>query len=105
MKYRSHADLHFMTYKALSKDQELCLTNYDLEAESYGMKADPLRYPWFKYDCFLSSGWRDIVTKRNFNQKLQRNMMENNERTNIRMDKWKDQSYILLGINARGIKI
>ena len=51
----------------------------ELGAKSHGMKADP---PWFKYECFLLSGWRDIVTKRNFNQNLSHNVTRMNKQTN-----------------------
>ena len=45
---------------------------HEPRAKSHGMKAESLKYPWFKYKCFLLSGWRDIVTMRNFNHKLWR---------------------------------
>ena len=29
-------------------------------AKTNGREADPPRYPWSEYECFLMSGWRDI---------------------------------------------
>ena len=49
-------------------------------AKTHGTEADPLRYPWFKYECFLMSGLRDILTKRNFNQKLWGKFYERDEK-------------------------
>ena len=49
---------------------------------------------------------RDILTKRNFNQKLEvnsTNVTESNERTNIQTDERKGKNYISIGINDWGI--
>ena len=71
-------------------------------SKTYGMEADPPRYPWSKYECFLKSGWWGIPYLRNFNVKLCGNS------TNVR-EEWpnerKDEIYIPLGINAGGIII
>ena len=74
---------------------------------SNGIKADPPGYLWSKYECFLMSGCWDIPHLKNFNVKLWSNSRtgRNHKRTNIRTDEWKDENYILLGINAGGIKM
>ena len=58
-------------------------------AKTHGMKADPLRYLWSKYECFLLNGWREILFKGNFNKNFEVNstkMMESNKHTKIQMD-------------------
>ena len=35
----------------------------------HGMKANPTRYQWFKYECFLISGCEDLDLE-NFNTKI-----------------------------------
>ena len=55
---------------------------------SHGMKADPPGYLWSKYECFLMSGWWDILHLSCFNVKLWSNStngtkLRTDERTNI----------------------
>ena len=45
----------------------------DPGVRSHGMKADPPGYLWSKYECFLMSGWWDILHSSYFNIKLWRN--------------------------------
>ena len=57
------------------------------EAKTHGIEADPLRYPWFKYEGFLMGGreiysLRETLTK-NF-EVNSTNVTESNERTNTR---------------------
>ena len=76
----------------------------DPGVRSHGMKAYPPRYLWSKYECFLLSGWWDILHSSCLHVKLWSNATNGTEvRTNIRTDKLKDENYIPLGINARGI--
>ena len=76
----------------------------DPGVKSHGMKADPPRYLWSKYECFLMSVWRDIPHVRNFNAKLCSKSNERKyERTNIQTDEQKDENYIPFGTNAGGI--
>ena len=76
----------------------------DPAVSSHGMKADPPRYLWSKYECFLMSGWWDIPHSSCFNVKLWSNSTNGTKlRTNIRMDERKDENNTPLGINARGI--
>ena len=90
----------------------------DTGVRSHGMKADPPEYLWSKYECFLMSGWWDILHSSCLNVKLWSNSTSGteirtneqtnertNERTNIRTDERKDENYIPLGINAGGIII
>ena len=79
----------------------------DPGVRSHGMKANPPGYLWSKYECFLMSGWWDILHSSCFNVKLWSNSTNG---TKLRTDKWMDEQkdenymYIPLGINARGIK-
>ena len=88
----------------------------DPGVRSHGMKADPPGYLWSKYECFLMSGWWDILHSSCLHVKLWSNSTnrtevrtneQTNERTNKRMnictDQQKDENYIPLGINAGGI--
>ena len=82
----------------------------DPGVRSHGMEADPPGYLWSKYECFLMSGWWDILHSSCFNVKLWSNSMNRTKLrtdkwTNIRTDKRKDENYIPLGINAGGIKM
>ena len=54
-------------------------------AKTHGIEDDPLRYSWFKYECFLMSGKRDTSTKNFVVNSM--NVMESNERTNERTNK------------------
>ena len=56
----------------------------DPGVRSHVMKADPPRYLWSKYKCFLMSGWWDILHLNCFNVKLWSNSTngKNYERTN-----------------------
>ena len=74
----------------------------DAGVRRHGMKADPPGYLWSKYECFLMSGWWDILHSSCLHVKLWSNSM--NQRTNIQMEERKDKNYISLGINAVGIK-
>ena len=78
------------------------LTSNPTPIRSHGMKANHPGYLWSKYECFLISGWWDILHLSCFNIKLWNNstMGWNYERTYIRTDKGKDENYIPLGINA-----
>ena len=57
------------------------------------MNADPPRYPWPKYECFLIRGCQDISILMNFNVKLWSN---STNVTEVRMNEWKDENYVLL---------
>ena len=67
---------------------------------SHGMKADPPGYLQSKYECFLMSGWWDILHSSCFNVKL----CEVIPRTGQNY-KWKDENYTPLCINAGSIKM
>ena len=92
----------------------------DPGVRSHGMKADPPGSLWSKYECFLMSGWWDILRSSCLHVKLWSNSTngkevrtnkQTNERTNEHTkehingwtDKRKDENYISLGINAGGI--
>ena len=80
----------------------------DPGVRSHGMKADPLGYLWSKYECFLMSGWWDILHSSCLHVKFWSNSTNGtevwtNERTNKRTYERKDENYIPLGINAGGI--
>ena len=73
----------------------------DPVVRSHGMKADP---PGSKYECFLMSGWWDILHLSCFNVKLWSNSTNGTKlQTDERTDERKDENYIPLGINAGGI--
>ena len=77
--------------------------NFDPGVRSHGMKADPPGYLWSKYECFLMSGWWDILHLSCFNVKLWSKSTNGTKlRTNKRRDEQKDEIYIPLGINAGG---
>ena len=72
---------------------------------SHGMKVDPPGYLWSKYECFLMSGWWDILHSSCLNVKLWSNSTNGTEvRTNEQTYEQKDENYIPLGINAGGYK-
>ena len=68
-------------------------------AKTHGMKADPLKYPWFKYECFLLSEWLERYT----HPKLGGKLYERDRQK--RTKEQKDENYIPFGINAGGIII
>ena len=72
---------------------------------SHGMKADPPGYLWSKYECFLMSGWWDILHSSCLHVKHWSNSTNRTkyEQTNERTHERKDENYIPLGINAGGI--
>ena len=62
----------------------------DPGVRSHGMKADPPGYIWYKYECFLMSGWRDILHSSCLHVKLWSNSTNGTEvRTNIRTERRK----------------
>ena len=67
---------------------------------SHGMKADPPGYLWSKYECFLMSGWWDILHSSCLNVKLWSNSTNGtevrtneptNERTNKHTNGWTER--------------
>ena len=76
----------------------------DPGVRSHGMKAHPPGYLWSKYECFLMSGWWDILHSSCFNVKLWSHSMNPTKlRTDERTYERKDENYIPFGINAWGI--
>ena len=69
---------------------------------SHGIKADPPGYLWSKYECFLMSGWWDILHLRNFNVKLWSNSTNQTEvQTNeYTTNERKYENYIPLDIKT-----
>ena len=66
----------------------------DPGVRSHGMKADPSEYLWSKYECFLMSGWWDILHSSCLQVKLwsystNRTEVRTNERMNIRTERQK----------------
>ena len=66
----------------------------DPGVRSHGMKADPPGYLWSKYECFLMSGWWDILHSSCLHGKLWSNStygteVQMNEHTNGRTERRK----------------
>ena len=62
----------------------------DPGVRSHGMKADPWGYLWSKYECFLMSGWWDILYLSCFNIQLWSNSTNGTKlRTNKRTERRK----------------
>ena len=61
-------------------------------AKTYGMEADPPRYPWSKYECFLMSGWWDIPHYRHFKVKLCGKFHACDRRMTIQTDERNDEN-------------
>ena len=62
----------------------------DPGVRSHGMKADPPGYLWSKYECFLLSGWWDILHLSCFNVKLWSNSPNVTKLwTNEHTERWK----------------
>ena len=47
---------HVYTSKSLQDIRPSSLQHMNPGAKTHGIEDDPLRYPWFKYECFLISG-------------------------------------------------
>ena len=80
----------------------------DPGVRSHGMKANPPEYLRSKYECFLISGWWDILHLSCFNVKHWSNATNGTKLlTNKQTNEWtfeqKDENYIPLGIIAGGI--
>ena len=61
----------------------------DPGVRSHGIKANPPGYLWSKYECFLMSGWWDILHSSCFNVNFQVI-----PRTGRSTNKWKDENFI-----------
>ena len=75
------------------------MTSSPTPVRSHGMKTDLPGHLWSKYECFLMSGWWDILHSSCFNLKLWSNSTNG---TKLRTDERKNKNYIPLRINAGG---
>ena len=74
----------------------------DPGVRSHGMEAHPPGYLWSKYECFLMSGWWDLLHSSCLHVKLWSNSMNGTEvPTNEQTYEWKDENYIPLGKNGQ----
>ena len=60
----------------------------DPGVRSHGMKANPPGYLWSKYECFLTSGWWDILHSSCLNVKL---WINSTNGTEVRMNEQRNQ--------------